>query len=150
MKKSKNPIKIRKKVNGKVKFPFKVKIFFAGEFKLNIDATSFAILSLNKIQNLIDFQIFEETEEFLNVNEESFAISFDDYIKNKKLLEKNSLYIYITENEIMDNWFHATSSPFSIITTKDWKKSYSPPSYLEYIINSIADCLIHSIYVTFV
>lgn len=131
----------------KFKYPIDVLVIFYGKLKLNIDAISFAILSLNKIQDCFEFSIYEEEKNiFCNQGDkEAILFEFDKYLREKNIFKGNAKYVAITDSEIMNNWFHVTSSSLSIITTNDWLRSYSPPNYIEYIINSIVDGIIFSI-----
>jgi hypothetical protein len=121
----------------------KVSVFFLTKANVDELGLKFLILSLNKIQTCFEFEFPEIDNYPLTLenfsNPDTPLLKFAGITTEKNL--KADYFIGIVNIRIGKNWFWAKKGNFGIITTVDWKKNYSPPSVLEFVIHSITSLL---------
>lgn len=129
----------------------KIGIFFLDHHNLNTWAFKFMVLHLNKIQICFEFEFPDVSKDDLKVkkdyNDSNNSLKkqmlFNKLDKITKKAESKSDYsIGIVGVEIDKDRLWDIQDSSAIITTKDWKKNFSPPSVLEYAVQSIAGVLI--------
>jgi hypothetical protein len=135
----------------------KCDIFFLSKLDIDKYACKFAILKLNSVQNIFEFEFPDLRKYEMSIKdffpEEKFCESktlFDSFSKLiVKYLEKSAenkadYFVGITEVGIDkgEDLFWITDKDKAIITTKGWQKNFSPPSVFVYLVQSLASVLV--------
>jgi hypothetical protein len=131
----------------------KIHIYFLSKSEVNEDAAKYFILNLNKVQSYFEYHFIETKGYLLKKNE---VYSFEDLLeKFNKFIDKNheqikkikgrdietaDINIGIIDSTLENNLYFAYDNKKAIITVKDWKKSFYPPTVLEYL----TSCIIQS------
>jgi hypothetical protein len=121
----------------------KVSVLFLTGANVDELGLKYLILNLNKIQTCFEFE-FPEIDDYPlpleNWNDPTALLQrFVEITKGKDF--KSDYFVGIVNIKIGKEWFWGSIGNFGIITTFDWKKIYSPPSVLEYVIHSIVSLL---------
>jgi len=130
-----------------------VAVFFISEPNFDQFACKYFVLNLNKIQKCFEFEfpeVEQKTSYFLpktgSLEKRDIFTKFSEMINQLKregnLQVEPDLFVGITSVKLTKNFFWTVEDNFSVITTVDWEKLFSPPSVFEYLTHCIIGSVI--------
>lgn len=119
----------------------KVAMVFLNKPDFDEVAFKFLILSLNKVQQCFEFEFLDIEKYPLNEPTDTLLSDFATVVDEEEL--SADFFIGIVTYEIGENffWLASVGGNRSIITTKGWKRYFSPPSVFEYVIHCLVPVL---------
>jgi hypothetical protein len=125
------------------------------------EACAFFLLAMNSQQSIFEFQIIDSERIKIPrcpLNRDIIVNWLDNFALQDKIFATKArsavdYWVAITSEILQGNWFFTTerirrtksSKRIWIITSKDWKRYYSPPSVFEYFATSIVRIVLESL-----